>query len=97
MLQITSKATTYLQRVRTERGLKPTNGARFVHRNGRVALTFAPAPQPGDRVVPATGISVYVASEVADKLDRSLIDVRRRQDKLGLTILRREHVPGTGS
>ncbi|NJD27884.1 MAG: hypothetical protein FIA92_06260 [Chloroflexi bacterium] len=87
MVQLTQEATRHLVRVRGERGADAAAGARFVPSGrGRVGLTFAPQPKPGDQVVESSEIPVYLAPEVADKLDKTTIDVREKDGKVGLVM-----------
>jgi Fe-S cluster assembly iron-binding protein IscA len=94
MLQLTPEATSHLVRVRRERGLDDQSGARFVSNGARVGLTFAGAPEPGDRVIEQKDIPVYVASEVAEALDTSVIDARVEEGK-SILVLRRQKGAGT--
>jgi Fe-S cluster assembly iron-binding protein IscA len=75
MLQITDQATTHLLRARAEGGFDKGAGARFVRGSAGVALTFASAPEPGDRVLAGSGLPIYVAEDVSAVLDRAVIDV----------------------
>jgi Fe-S cluster assembly iron-binding protein IscA len=84
MLQLTPEATSHLVRVRGERGLGQKTGARFVENGPGVGLTFASRPEPGDRVVEADGIAIYLAPEVADKLDGGTVDVGDKNGKTAL-------------
>jgi Fe-S cluster assembly iron-binding protein IscA len=90
MLHLTPEATSHLVRVRRKRGLDDQNGARFVSRGTGVGLTFAPAPQPGDRVIDQKDIAVFVARA----LDGSVIDARLEQGT-SVLVLRRQ--AGAGS
>jgi Fe-S cluster assembly iron-binding protein IscA len=94
MLQLTPEATRHLVRVRRQRGLDDQRGARFVSKGPSVGLTFASGPEPGDRVIEQEAIAVFVASEVADALDRSVLDARLEQGK-SVLVLRRQ--PSAGS
>ncbi|HTK44570.1 MAG TPA: hypothetical protein VL749_04355 [Patescibacteria group bacterium] len=84
MLELTAEASRHLVQVRGERGHGPTAGARFVPTAGGVGLTFSSAPEPGDRVVEADGIAIYLAPEVADKLDGGTVDVGDKGGKAAL-------------
>ncbi len=75
MLELTAKATQHLLSVRSQRGHGADAAARFIQRGNGVGLTFATEPRPGDAVVEADGISVYVAAEVADRFEAGVIDV----------------------
>jgi Fe-S cluster assembly iron-binding protein IscA len=88
MLQVTQEATKHLVRVRGQRGVEPDAGARFVASGEGVGLTFARSPQPADQVVEGSEISIYIAPQVAGKLDSALIDVSDRGGKTGLVMRR---------
>jgi len=88
MLQLTPKATEHLIQVRSERGVDKKAGARFVSRNGRIGLTFAAKPAKSDRVVEAEEIQIYIASEIAETLDQSIIDARPEEGKMTLVLRR---------
>jgi Fe-S cluster assembly iron-binding protein IscA len=87
-LQITNNAQAHLIRVRRERGIDDRHAARFVDNHGKVRLTFAPTAAPGDREVSAREIRVLVAQEIADRLERAVIDARKDDDKDVLVIKR---------
>lgn len=89
MLQLTSEATRYLLKVRRERGVDDRAGARFVSKGGRVGLTFALAPVAGDRVLNGAEIKVFVAPEIAETLDESIIDARDEDGQTAL-IMRKQ-------
>ena len=97
MLQLTPKATSHLVRIRRLRGLDDQNGARFVAKGGSVGLTFAVAPEPGDRVIEQKDIAVFVAQEVAEAHDGSLIDTRLEQGKPVLVLRRQTGAGAPGS
>jgi Fe-S cluster assembly iron-binding protein IscA len=86
MVQVTQEATKHLVRVRRERGFDTATGARFVSRGSSVTLTFAPAPQPGDGVAGGKEIPIYVAPQVAEKLDSAVIDIADRDGRVGLVL-----------
>ncbi|HSL97636.1 MAG TPA: hypothetical protein VK831_03600 [Candidatus Deferrimicrobiaceae bacterium] len=86
MVQLTQEATKHLVRVRGERGIDSGAGARFVPSGKGVGLTFAPEPKPGDQVVEGADIPVYLAPEVADKLEEKTIDVSEKDGKVGLVM-----------
>lgn len=74
MLEITQQAAAHLIRLRAEGGHGPESGARFVRGTSSVAVTFALEPQPGDLILTGYDLTVYVAEDVAEILDRSVID-----------------------
>ena len=51
-----------------------------------VGLTFAPTPEPGDRVVEGPEIPIFVAPQILDRLSRSQIDVSEKSGKPGLVL-----------
>lgn len=90
MIQVTPEAANHLLRLRSERGFDPKSAARFIRNAGRVGLTFAPAPQPGDRVLEAVeSIPVCLAPEVVDALEEATVDARAQDGKMVLVIRRR--------
>jgi Fe-S cluster assembly iron-binding protein IscA len=89
MVQVTKEAAKHLVRVRGERGFDRSDGARFLKRGVGVGLTFSKKPQPGDRVIEANGVPVFVAADVARKLDRGVIDVGSKDGKTALYFKRR--------
>ena len=89
MLKLTKAATAHLLRVRTDRGFDPSAGARFVRGGaGGVGLTFARAPQEGDTVLTGSDFPVYVAEDVAEILDRSIIDETTTEDRESRLLIR---------
>jgi Fe-S cluster assembly iron-binding protein IscA len=86
MLRLTPTAVTHLVNVRRERGVDERAGVRFVSQGGRVRLTFEKAPREGDTVVKAPEIEVYVAGDIAEALDRSVIDAQREENKTILVL-----------
>jgi Fe-S cluster assembly iron-binding protein IscA len=89
MLRLTPKATNHLITVRKERGVDDQAGARFISKGGRVGLTFAAAPTEGDRVVDGEKINVFVAADIAEALDQSIIDASDQNGRMSLVIRRR--------
>jgi len=89
MVQVTKEAAEHLVRVRGERGFGRSDGARFLKRGAGVGLTFSKKPEPGDRVVETNGVAVFLAADVAEKLDRGIIDVGDRDGKTALYFRRR--------
>jgi Fe-S cluster assembly iron-binding protein IscA len=97
MLKLTTKAANHLRKVRKERGLDERAGARFVGKGGRVRLTFANAPQKGDKVVKGADIPVYVAPDVADTLDQSIIGARVQEGRTVLIFRRKAAAQATAA
>jgi hypothetical protein len=75
MIQLTSDANEYLRQVREARGIESTAGARFVRSPGGIGLTFATAPSPGDQLVRAEDLQLYIPDDLASALASSIIDV----------------------
>jgi Fe-S cluster assembly iron-binding protein IscA len=96
MLRLTPTAVTHLVNVRRERGVDEGAGARFVSQGRRVRLTFESAPRDGDTVLKAPEIEVFVANDIADALDRSVIDAQREEDKT-ILVLRRQTATGSAT
>jgi Fe-S cluster assembly iron-binding protein IscA len=86
MLRLTSDATDHLVRVRQERGAANDAGARLVRGGGGVRLTFSQSPEQGDKVIDASDIKVFVAPEIADALDSSVIDAKTEDGRTYLVI-----------
>jgi Fe-S cluster assembly iron-binding protein IscA len=86
MLRLTSDATDHLVRVRQERGATKDAGARLVRGGGGVRLTFSQSPEQGDKVIDASDIKVFVAPEIADALDSSVIDAKTEDGRTYLVI-----------
>lgn len=95
MLRFTTQAIDHLQQVRGQRGLQPTELPRFVRRSGRLALTFARAPEEGDRLVDGGRMSTLVASSAADLLDGKTIDVKAAEGKSVLVVKHRREAADT--
>lgn len=91
MLRITKQAADHLAKLRTDKGLDGRVGVRFVRNGGRVGLTFTRTPEKGDRVVPRDGMAVYLAPDVADAFEQSIIDATTEDDRTRL-VLRRQAV-----
>jgi hypothetical protein len=77
MLRVTSEANDYLRQVREARGFEPTAGARFVRSPGGIGLTFASAPAPGDQILTAKELPLYIPDDLAAALAWAIIDVTR--------------------
>ncbi len=87
MLQVTPEAAKHLLRLRQERGFLPTTAPRFARGGAaRVGVTFVDGPEPDDRVVDGTQIPVYVAADIADALDSSVVDARSKEGKTVLVL-----------
>jgi Fe-S cluster assembly iron-binding protein IscA len=88
MLKLTKAATAHLLRVRAERGFDPSAGARFVRGSAGVGLTFARAPHKGDKVLTGSDFPVYLAEDVAEILDRAVIDEATTEDRGSRLVVR---------
>jgi Fe-S cluster assembly iron-binding protein IscA len=75
MIRVTSHANKYLRQVREAKGIESTAGARFVRSPGGIGVTFATAPAPGDQVVGAKDLTLYIPDDLAAALANSIIDV----------------------
>jgi hypothetical protein len=94
MLRLTTRATEHLVKVRRERGLDASRIPRFVRRDGRLALTFVPGPEAGDRVVDGGRISTLVAASASDLMDAATIEVKTTGDRTALVVYRRRAEAG---
>ena len=95
MLEITKQAAAHLIRLRAEEGLGPDSGARFVRGTSSVALTFASQPEPGDVVLDGYDLPVYVAKDLVEVLDRSVIDETTDGDGPRLAVRPQVSAPAT--
>jgi Fe-S cluster assembly iron-binding protein IscA len=94
MFEITKAAVDHLRKLRREKGLDESMGVRFVGNEGRLGLRFRKSPDKDDRVMAQEGIEIYLAPEVADKFEESIIDARTQGTRRAL-ILRRPKTPRT--
>ena len=88
MVQLTPQAAQHLSETRSQRGHSQEAGVRFVPNGSAVGLTFSDQPEPGDSVVMAADLPVYIAPEVAEKLHDSTIDVAESDGKKKLYVRR---------
>lgn len=90
MLRLTADATKHLRDASERR--EPAGGRipRFARQSGQLKLGFASTPEPGDKVVETSGMRLFVAEEIAGKLDVAIIDVRREPDGNETLVLRRQ-------
>ena len=86
MVQLTPQAARHLSETRNERGLSRNAGVRFVPHGFAVGVTFSGQAEPGDSVVTAADLDVYMAPEVAEKLHDSTIDVAESNGKMTLYV-----------
>lgn len=84
MVQMTPQAVRHLSETRNRRGFSREAGVRFVPHGHAVGLTFSGQPKPGDSVSMSADLPVYVAPEVAEKLQESTIDVVETDGKMKL-------------
>lgn len=77
MLQVTSNAAHHLARVRQARGVDVANAARFVGNGGQIQLTFTSSPERGDQMIETSEIPVFLAPDVASRLDQAVMDTRQ--------------------
>ena len=90
MLQLTMGAANHLKRASEQRDTTGGRTPRFARESGQIKLGFAPRPAPGDKVIETSGIRLFVAEDIADKLEAGLIDVRREDDGKQVLVLRRQ-------
>jgi Fe-S cluster assembly iron-binding protein IscA len=86
MVRVTPQAARHLSETRDQRGLSRKAGVRFVRHGSGVGLTFSGQPAPGDTKITAPGIEVFLAPEIADKLDGSTIDVGESEGQTKLYV-----------
>ena len=95
MLEITPAASDVVQNLREQRGLPDGCGLRVYANTDEgensqraVRLGFADEPFAGDQVAEQDGERVFVAPEVADLLDGSILDVDGSGDDAKLVLHR---------
>ena len=93
MLQMTTDATKHL-RAAGERRDVGERTPRFAQKAGQVRLGFASSPAPDDTVVEVSGMRVFVAKDIVDRLDGALIDVREDDGKRVLILRRQDDQAG---
>jgi hypothetical protein len=86
VLRLTPAATSFIAQYRRELGFDEWLAPRLTDRDGKVSLTFVTRPQPDDVVVADAPVPVYVARDVAGRLDRATLDARRDGDATILVI-----------
>ena len=92
MARITKDATRHLKRLHAEKGLDGEASVRILRRSGRLGMTFSEAPQDGDTRLDQDGVHVYIARELADPLDGSVIDVEMGGERPRLVVRHRASV-----
>ena len=75
MLQVTHQAVRHIKKVREARRAEG-DVPRLVGNGALVGFTFAPRPQADDRSVDSDGLRIYVASNIANALDQTVLDAR---------------------
>ena len=90
MLQLTTDATKHLREASQRRDATGGQIPRFARQSGQIKLGFASSPEPGDKVVETSGMRLFVADDIASKLDVAIIDVRREQEGGEVLVLRRQ-------
>jgi Fe-S cluster assembly iron-binding protein IscA len=88
MLQLTTDATNHL-RAASARRVDGDRTPRFARQSGQIKLGFASSPEPGDAVVEAAGMQLFVAKDIANTLEAAVVDVQERDGKRVL-VLRRQ-------
>jgi len=86
MVMVTPQAARHLAGVRSERGLSRQAGVRFRPQRRGVGITFSRSPEPGDTVIAATGIEIYIAPELSAKLQGSTIDVAEKGGRTDIVL-----------
>ena len=89
MPQITKDATRHLKRLHAEKGLDGEASVRILRHSGRLGMSFSQTPHDDDTRVDQDGVHVYIARELADPLDRSVIDVETAGERPRLVVRRR--------
>lgn len=87
MLHVTQDATNHILQLRKERKLGD-QAPRFVASGNGLGLTFASKPKRGDTVVELEELPIYLAPDVANALDGSVIDAREEDGKRILVLKR---------
>ena len=87
MLHLTREATDHLRRTRRDLGVDRQQPARLLGNGALVGFTFKSEPTRDDRVILADDMQVYVAPELADALDRAVLDARV-EDGRSILVLR---------
>ena len=90
MLRLTADATKHLRDASGRREGPGDRIPRFARQSGQIKLGFASTPEPGDKVVETSGMRLFLAEDIADKLDAAIIDVRHEQDGGEVLVLRRQ-------
>jgi hypothetical protein len=89
MLRLTRAARIFIVEYRRELGFDESHAPRFIESGGNVTLIFAERPAPDDVLVAGGSVPIYVAPDVASKLDRATIDARIERDEPILVIRER--------
>lgn len=90
MLRLTADATKHLRDASERREARGDRIPRFARQSGQIKLGFASTPEPGDKVVETSGMRLFVAEDIAGKLDAAVIDVRHEPDGNQTLVLRRQ-------
>lgn len=87
MLQVTEKARTILEWVRTDQKLPESLGIRIsTQPDGELSLDWAEDPEEGDEVIRQLGTEIYVASHLVEQLSESVIDLEETPQGPDLTV-----------
>jgi hypothetical protein len=76
MIGITSTAVSHIVKRRDERGASRSSSARLTPSSNGIWLSYGDSPEPGDRKIDTSDIEVYVARDLASRLEGRVIDVR---------------------
>jgi hypothetical protein len=83
-MEITTEATQHLVRLRQRRGFGAGDGVRILRDSGRLGLTFAARPERDDHVVETPEIDIYLAPNVSEQMNGSVMDTREVDGKVSL-------------
>ena len=86
MLNVTAQAVAHLVGERDERGLGGSAGVRFLPMAQGVGMTFLREPKRGDEVVRARDLRIFIAPDVAPKVDGLTLDVARQDGRLEVVL-----------
>lgn len=90
MFRMTTGAADHLKSIAQRREDLRGRTPRLARDSGQLRLGYAEASKPGDKVVEASGVKLFVAPDVTDDLDTATIDVRRESDGKEALVLRND-------
>lgn len=86
MLNVTAQAVEHLVGERDERGLGRGAGVRLLPMAKGVGMTFLREPKRGDAVVRARDLRIFIAPDVAPKVEGLTLDVARQEGNLEVVL-----------